>query len=249
MTLQVEKSLKEALEKAGGYRKAQQRYEAQLERYLDIRERIEEGGFGERPQVRQVVRNAERLRTQAEETAAEGRYVRAEKTIREAVENMTRAAEKIREPMMIKAAIEDVTKIAEEIRDQVQRYNDRRVKQQYQTALEHLSKASAIYDKGNYKEAAVQVQAARQIMIQVAETVERPLVIEHGLELLQSLAGRLEDKVGASGDRMIQREFVGARERLAKATALYQAGDYEAAMGQMEIAERTLARIAHSLGE
>jgi tetratricopeptide (TPR) repeat protein len=249
MTLQVEKSLKQALEKAGGYRKAQQRYESQLDRYFAIRERIELDGAADRPPVRQVLQKAENLRARAEETAAEGRYGRAEKTMREAVEMMTRVAEKIREPMMVRAAIEDVRKMSEEIRPQVEAYNDRRVREQYRDALRHLDKGVATYDKGDYEDAAAQVQAARQIMIRVAETVERPLVIEHGLELLRSLADRIEDKVRASGDRIIQREFAGAREQLAKATALYQSGDYEAASVQMEMAERTLARIAHSLGE
>ncbi len=250
MTLQVEKSLKDAAGKSNGYQKTQQRYQAQTERYLALRERIRLSEDINRPEVKRALENAENLQTQADEmVSGNGRYGQAEKTMQKAVEILTRAAEDLREPAKIKTAIEDVEKMAAYIESQVDQYGDRAVKQQYQSAHDHLNKASASYDRGDYNQAAAQVQAARQIMTQVAETVEKPVMVEQGLELVHNEAARLEAKVGASGDRRLQTELTEAREMLAKATALYRAGDYAAAQAQLETAERTLARIANFLGE
>jgi len=250
LTLQVEKSLNEAADKAGGYEKAQNRYQVQTERYFALREKIELGRSGDDPVTERELKNAERLRTEAEDLANHGgRYGRAEKVMQEAVEIMTRVAEGFREPTKVKAAIEDMNKMADQLREQVEKFGDRDIRQQYQTAQMHLSKATALYERGDYEEAAAQVQAGHQIMARIAEIVEKPVLIEHGLEILRAQVSRMEKRVVASGDQAAQREFTEAGEILARASAFYKARDYGAAAAQLEIAERILARIEHTLGE
>lgn len=250
ITLQVEKSLKEAAEKAGNYRKAERRYQAQLDRYFTLRERIELGGYQDRPDVSRALENAERLHVKAGEAVSRNdNYGRAENTLQKAVKILTRVMENIREPMKVKAAIEDMEKVAEQVRAQVMQFGDEEIRRQYQNALEHMNKAKAMYSQGRYEESAVQVRAAHQIMNRVAKIVEEPVKVEHGLELLRGMAAKLDEKVNASGDRLLQKEMTQVQEYLSRAAALYRAGDYNAASVQLEMAERTMARISHSLGE
>ena len=106
-----------------------------------------------------------------------------------------------------------------------------------------------MYSQGRYEESAVQVQAAHQILNRVAIIVEEPVKVEHGLELLTAMAAKLEEKVSASGDRLLQEEMTRVQGYLSKASGFYRAGNYNAASAQLEMAERTMARISQSLGE
>jgi hypothetical protein len=249
LTLQVEKSLKEAAERVSGYRKAQKRFAAQQNRYFSILERIELSGYGDRPQIRQTVEKAERLRIRADEmVSTDGRYDQAEKTMQQAIEVLARIAEEYREPMKIKAALEDMGTMAEHLQDQVDRFGDREIKRQYQNALEHLNKARHMFNQGDFEGSAAQLQAGRQIMVRISKIVEKPVLVEHGLEMLQAMVERLEEKVTASDDELLKKEFARAREQLTGVSALHQAGDYRAAAAQLEVVERMLARIADSLG-
>lgn len=250
LTLQVEKSLNEAADKAGGYEKAQNQYQMQSQRYFTLRERIELGRPADYPEAERELKNAERLRAQAEDLAAnEGRYSQAAEVMQQAVEILNRVAEDLREPSKVRAAIEDMNKTAERIGEMVGKFGDRDIRRQYQAAREHLVKATALYEREDYEGAAAQVQAARQIIIRISEVVERPMLIEHGLEIIRNQVTRMEERVAASGNPVVQKEFAEAGEILARASAFYKAGDYRAAAAQLEIAERMLARIDHTLGE
>ena len=158
-------------------------------------------------------------------------------------------AETFREPAQIKEAIADLEKVAEQLGNQVEQFGDRDIREQYRNALEHLEKAGTLYDRGDFEGATAQVQAARQIMTRLSKSVEEPLMIEHGLELLRAMATRLESKVAASNDPLLEKQFIEAQDHLSQAAGFYRSGDYPSATAQLELAEKLLARIEHFLGE
>jgi hypothetical protein len=164
LAMQVEKSLQQALEQQGGYQRAQKRYLAQAERYLSLQEQIQLAGPDDRPDIAGALINAEQLRVQAENLAAENRYGRADKTMTRAVEALTRAAERLREPAKIKAAQQRLEKEAERIRERLQATGNSQLLARYRNARQHLDKASEMYQQGDYKAAAAQLQAARQVL-------------------------------------------------------------------------------------
>ena len=167
VTIQTEKSLSQALERRDGLTRAQSRFETQMDRYLALRERIETDGDGGSPTIAENLRNAETLRAQADDLAAESQYARAEKVMAEAVEMLSRVAEQVREPAKIKAALDDLRAEADRIKEQVETHTRREIQEQFRTMLEHLEKAGQFYDRGDYDAAAAQLQAARQFLSRV----------------------------------------------------------------------------------
>jgi len=167
VTIQTEKSLAQALERRDGLMRAQNRFETQMDRYLALRERIETGGDGGSATIADALRNAEKLRTQADDLAAEDKYGRAEKVMTEAVEMLSRVAEQVREPAKIKAALDDLRTEADRIREQVEIHTRRDIQEQFRTMLGHLDKAGQFHDRGDYDAAAAQLQAARQLLSRI----------------------------------------------------------------------------------
>ncbi len=250
LTLQVENSLNEAAEKVGSFNRAQKQYSASLERYNSLQERIQLSGNEDSPQVKRALENAARLHAQAENLTSEGgRYGRANQLLYDAIAKLTRLTENLREPAQIKTAIDDLKKVAEQLGRQVEQFGDRKAKEQYRNALQHLEKAGTLYNRGDYQGATAQVQAARQIMTRISKIVEEPIMIEHGLELLRAMVNRLEDKVAASDNPLLEKQFREAQGHLGQAAGFYRSGNYASATAQLELAERLLARIEHSLGE
>jgi len=164
LTMQVEKSLQQALEQRGSHQRARKRYQAQVERYLSLQEQIQLAGPDDRPEIMIALESAEQLLMQAENLIGENRYGRAEKTMMRAVETLTRAAERLREPAKIETALRHLSEEADRVRERVWTHGDARIQAQYQNARQHLDKASEMYRRGDYEAAAAQLQAARQVL-------------------------------------------------------------------------------------
>lgn len=171
LTLQTERSLIRAMERQGTHVRAQKRYQAQLDRYIQLREQIGPGDETGHSEVGELVKNAEALREQAEKLAEQERYGRADKIISQAVESLSREAERLREPAKIKAALDNLGLEMERIRNRVASSNAPGIKEQFRNAEQHISKASDLYAQGNYEAAAAQLQAARQLMHRIARTL------------------------------------------------------------------------------
>ncbi len=171
LTMQVERSLQQAIDQRGGHWRAQKRYEAQVERYLSLQEQVQVGGPDDSPEIIDALRKAEQFRQQAQNEAGENRYGRAEKTMMRAVEALTRAAERLREPAKIEAALKYLTEEAERIRERIQMSGDPDVQARYRNARQHLEKASEMYKQREYEAAAAQLQAARQVLHGIMEAV------------------------------------------------------------------------------
>jgi hypothetical protein len=249
LTLQVEKSLKKVAEQVGGYRRAMNRYQAQVDRYFSLRERIELSGYGDRPEIMNGLKNAERFQNRAEDYALEGRYGKAEREMSQAVETLSRLAEDLREPAKIKSALEGLTHQMEVIGEKINQYGDESDRRQYQNAAEHLEKARAAYGDSDFEGAAAQLQAARQLLARLAEKLGKSAKVDDILGNLMGKVEQLAEKVAASDNEQAKTEFASAREILSRAASLYRSQDLEAAQTQLELAYHKLSWIERTLGE
>jgi len=171
LTLQTERSLIRAMEQQGTHVRAQKRYRAQLDRYLQLREQLEAAGDGDHPETGNQLKEAEMLRQQAEKLANQERYGRADKMMTQAVDALARQAERLREPAKIKAALENLTREMERIQERVDNSDAPGIREQYRNARQHVTKASELYAQDNYEAAAAQIQAARQLMQRIARAL------------------------------------------------------------------------------
>ncbi len=171
LTLQTERSLIRAMEQLGTHVRAQKRYQAQLDRFIQLREQLEAGSEAERAETGNQLKEAEMLRAQAEKLAGQERFGRAEKIMTQAVEALSRQAERLREPAKIKAALENLTREMERIQERVENSGAPGLREQYRNARQHVDKASDMYAQNNYEAAAAQIQAARQLMHRIARAL------------------------------------------------------------------------------
>lgn len=171
LTLQTERSLIRAMEQQGTHVRAQKRYQAQLDRYIQLRELLEAGDEAERAEIRNQLKEAEMLHGQAEKLAEQERYGRAEKVMTQAVEALSRQVGRLREPARIKAALENLTREMERIQERVQRSDAPGIREQYRNARQHITKATQMYAQNNFEAAAAQIQAARLLMQRIARAL------------------------------------------------------------------------------
>ncbi len=171
LTLQTDRSLIRAMEQQGTHVRAQKRYQAQVDRYLQLREQIGASGDADRPEIGDRMKNAETLREQAEKLAGEERYGRADKMMTQAVEILSREAERLREPAKIKAALENLTREMERIQERVEQSDAAGIREQYRNARQHVNRASELYAQNDYEAAAAQIQAAHQLMQRIARAL------------------------------------------------------------------------------
>lgn len=171
LTLQTERSLIRAMEQQGTHVRAQKRYQAQIDRYIQLREQIEANGDADLPETVGLLKNAETFRVQAEKLADQERYGRADKIMTQAVEVLAREAERLREPAKIKAALENLTGEMERVKERVENSNASGIREEYQNARQHVKKATELYAQNNYEAAAAQIQAARQLMQRIARAL------------------------------------------------------------------------------
>ncbi len=173
LTMQVEKSLEKIIEQVGGYVKTRKRFESLQGRYYTLLDRIETGGFGDDAKTGTLIERAESLCAEAEKLADNGAIARAEKTMQKAVEILLRIAENQKEPGKIKRALEHLKRRADILKEKIDASGYRQAGKLHQNAVEHLEKASALYQEGNYESAATQLQAARQILARVEKLLEK----------------------------------------------------------------------------
>lgn len=173
LTMQVEKSLEKIIEQVGGYVKTRKRFESLQERYYTLLDRIETDGFGDNAKTRVLIEQAESLCAEAGRLADNGAVARAEKTMQKAVEILLRIAENLKEPGKIRRALEHLKRHADILKEKIDASGHRQAGKLHQNAVEHLEKASALYQEGNYKSAATQLQAARQNLARVEKLLEK----------------------------------------------------------------------------
>jgi hypothetical protein len=173
LTMQAEKSLEKMIEQVGGYVKTRKRFESLQERYYTLLDRIETDGFGDDAKTRTLIERAESLCAEAGRLADNGAVARAEKTMQKAVEILLRIAENQKEPGKIIRALEHLKRHADILKEKIDASGHRQAGKLHQSAVEHLEKASALYQEGNYKSAATQLQAARQNLARVAKLLEK----------------------------------------------------------------------------
>jgi hypothetical protein len=171
LTLQTERSLIRAMEQQGTHVRAQKRYQAQLDRYIQLREQLGAGEESDLAEIAGQLEKAEALRTQAEKLAEQDRYGRAEKIMTQAVEGLSREVERLREPAKIKAALESLNREMIQLRGRVENNGNTAMSEQYRNARQHLDKASEMYGQGNYETAAAQIQAARQLLHRIVRAL------------------------------------------------------------------------------
>ncbi|MDD4052932.1 MAG: hypothetical protein PHR28_13685 [candidate division Zixibacteria bacterium] len=168
MTLQAQKSLEKLLQGTELQEKAKQDYETLLERYLSLSDWAaaydSRGGADTENRRRQ----AERQRTEAENLADDGQYMRAERTLRKAVDILAELQQKEREPQKIAATLDELNEWAERLRPQVDQSSDGKVKRLYETARDHLDRGAVLSREGNYEQAARRLQAARQTLSEIS---------------------------------------------------------------------------------
>ena len=172
LTMQVEKSLERMIDEAGGYLKAKQRFESLQERYYTLKDRIESSQYNNRNQIQRQMDRADKIRQEAESMAAEKAYIRAEAAMQNAVKILLKIAEQIREPGKIKQALENLTRQSSLLEDRVNESGDRHLERMFQSANEHLAKASSYYQESSYEAATTQLQAARQLINQIKKLIE-----------------------------------------------------------------------------
>jgi soluble cytochrome b562 len=172
LTMQVEKSLKNMFEEAGGYIKAKQRYESLQERYYTLLDRIESSEYGDESRNRQHLNRAEKIRKDAEAMAAQLAFQRAEAGMQNAVKILLTVSEEIKEPEKIRQALNSLSRQIEVYKVRIEESGDRNLQKMYRNASGHLDKAARHFQEGNYDAAATQLQAVRQLMNQIRKRVE-----------------------------------------------------------------------------
>jgi len=249
LTLQVEKALKKIIDRVGGYRLSADNYQAQTDRYLSLKERIERFGDSEGAQIRLRLEEAERFRKRADDLAVDGRYGRAEKEIGRAVEILSRTAENLRQPAKIEAALKDIKKQAKIIGREVDQIGQPENRRQYRTALEHIEKAEALHKNNEHELAAARLQAARQLLARISDRLGRSSGIEEAIALLKSHLEMLRERVRPSGDGRLQNDLNDAGDFIARASEAYRAGETEAARAHLELARNKMDRVSRALGD
>ncbi|MCP4567818.1 MAG: hypothetical protein GY841_09600 [FCB group bacterium] len=172
LTMQTRKSLERMAEQISGHLKTNRHQNSLQERYYTLLDRIEVSEVAHRAEVKNRLQRAEEFRLQAEKYAAENRYSRAEKAMQEAVNLLSRITERFKTPERIKNSLESMTRRMEEIRSRVGSSRNQQSARWYGSASEHLEKASAFYLAGKFEEAAVQLQAARQMLSRAKKSLE-----------------------------------------------------------------------------
>jgi len=171
LTIQTEKSLDKQADNAGGYSVARKRYQELSDRYLALSEQIDASDKSMSSDVQKQVAAADQFRDQAETMAENGNFARAEQTLEKGVEILSRLTESAREPAKVKGALENLKNRADGLNDKVIASGNSATKNLYRTALEHIEKASDLYRSGNFEAAAAQLQAARELLNQVASSL------------------------------------------------------------------------------
>jgi len=169
LTLQTERTLKEAASQAGSLFKSERRYQSHVDRYFTLWEQIEPTERSDQPGMPAQLDRAEQLKRQAEEFAAKNEYGEAEETMLKAVEILSLVAEGLREPGKIKSAIDDLQQQADRLEERLAAKSDRELQNQYQNAREHLQKAAVSYKRGELDDAAAHLQAARQVLTRIEQ--------------------------------------------------------------------------------
>jgi flagellin-specific chaperone FliS len=169
MTLQAQKTLNRVLDGLGLQDKAQKEYEALQERYISLSQQTI---ASDDPDAEAGRRQAEQLRSQAEQQAADGRFVQAERTLRKAVEILAALQQSAVGPQMIAATLEELNRWADKLGPQVQSSSEQKVRSLYDTARDHLTQGAALSRQGDYERAAQRLQAARQTLSELSNILE-----------------------------------------------------------------------------
>jgi len=172
LTLQVQKSLELLVDRVGGHIKSQHRYNSLLDRYYLMLDKIELSDFSTVPDVETQLERAENLKAESENHAAKNRFAQAERSMQNANEILSRITERLKEPGRIRSALEIMKQRAERIQNEVAESNNNQLQNQYRTCLEHLGKATAMYQEKQYDGAVTQLQAARQILSHIENIIK-----------------------------------------------------------------------------
>ncbi|MEZ5357533.1 MAG: hypothetical protein R3F48_01800 [Candidatus Zixiibacteriota bacterium] len=168
ITLQIQKSLENALQKLGNIDDVDKQYQYALERFYALEERIQESEIAQDEAVQQQLQAAREMKEEAQQAYAAQHVVQAEMKIRNAVERLYRLAERLKAPARIENELTSLQRRLAAIKDEIPRENNQLV-EMYQNAEKHLEKAQQEYRRQQYDGAAAQLQATRQILRRIRD--------------------------------------------------------------------------------
>lgn len=170
ITLQIQKSLENAMQKLGGIDNIERQYQYSLERFYGLEERIQESGIASDQAVEQQLQAARSLKDKAQQAYSAQRFVQAEMKIRKAVERLYRLAERLKAPARIENELETLKRRAATLKDEIP-HDNLQLNKMYQNAEKHLNKAQQQFRKKQYDGAAAQLQATRQILRRIRDSL------------------------------------------------------------------------------
>ncbi len=168
MLLQTEQTLGKMKGRLGGLADSRQRYQHLLEMFLSAQERINSmESLGGGQALTERLQNMDRLLEQAQTRAELGDYDGAVKLLQKGVGQIKRLAERAKAPNQVRTALERTRRQAEQISEQVAASSNRQVQKIYSDIGEYLNKAGQLADREQFDRAAIQIQAAHQLLVRL----------------------------------------------------------------------------------